>query len=153
MMGAAFDRSRRRTEIVVAELRRTYPALADVAVEHDWGGPIDRTPNSVPILGRLGGRDHIFYGVGWSGNGVGPSLLGGRILSSLALGIHDRYSQTPLVDRPHDQFPPEPVRFLGGHIVRRAVLRKESAERAQRRPSPLATQLARLAPAGLEDKG
>jgi putative aminophosphonate oxidoreductase len=152
-IGSAFDRSSRRTEMVVAELRRTYPALADVPVEHDWGGPIDRTPNSVPILGRLGGRDHIFYGVGWSGNGVGPSLLGGRILSSLALGIHDRWSQTPLVDRPHDRFPPEPIRFLGGHIVRRAVLRKESAERAQRRPSPLATQLARLAPAGLEDKG
>jgi putative aminophosphonate oxidoreductase len=152
-IGTAFDRSPRRTEMVVAELRRTYPALTEVSIEYDWGGPIDRTPNSVPVLGRLGGRDHILYGVGWSGNGVGPSLLGGRILSSLALGIDDRWSQTPLVDRPHDRFPPEPVRFLGGQIVRRAVLRKECAERAQSRPSRLATQLARLAPAGLEDKG
>jgi glycine/D-amino acid oxidase-like deaminating enzyme len=152
-VGPEFDRSPRRTATVVAEMRRTYPVLADVAVEHDWGGPIDRTPTSVPILGRLGGRDHILYGVGWSGNGVGPSLLGGRILSSLALGIEDQWSQTPLVDRPHDRFPPEPVRFLGGQIVRRAVMRKETTERIGRRPSALALQLAKLAPAGLEDKG
>lgn len=152
-IGPEFDRSPRRTAMVVAELRRTYPTLADVPVEHDWGGPIDRTPNSLPILGRLGGRAHILYGVGWSGNGVGPSLLGGRVLSSLALGIDDQWSQTPLVDHAHDHFPPEPVRFLGGQIVRQAVLRKEAAERAERRPSKLAIQLARLAPAGLEDKG
>jgi len=152
-IGASFDRSARRTAIVTAELRRTYPALADVAIEHDWGGPIDRTPNSVPIFGRLGGRDHILYGVGWSGNGVGPSLVGSRILASLALGIDDEWSRTALVDRPHLRFPPEPVRFLGARVVRRAVIRKESAERAHRSPGPVATRLAKLAPAGLEDKG
>jgi glycine/D-amino acid oxidase-like deaminating enzyme len=151
-IGPDFDRSPSRTAMVVAELRRTYPGLGEVPIEHDWGGPIDRTPNSLPILGRLGGREHILYGVGWSGNGVGPSLLGGYALSSLALDIDDQWSRAPLVDRSHDHFPPEPVRFLGGQIVRQAVLRKEAAERAGRRPSALAVQLAKLAPAGLEDK-
>ena len=71
-ISADFDRSARRSAMVTAEFRRAYPNLADVAIEHDWGGPIDRTTNSVPILGHLGGREHILYGVGWSGNGVGP---------------------------------------------------------------------------------
>ena len=84
-IGADFDRNARRARIVEADLRRTYPALADVPVTHDWSGPIDRTPTSLPLLGRLGGRPHILYGVGWSGNGVGPSVVGGRILASLAL--------------------------------------------------------------------
>ena len=152
-IGADFDRHPRRTAMVTTELRRTYPALADVAIEHDWGGPIDRTPNSVPIFGRLGGRDHILYGVGWSGNGVGPSLVGSRILASLALGIDDEWSASALVDLPHLRFPPEPVRCLGAQVVRRAVISKEDAERAHRSPGPVATRLAKLAPAGLEDKG
>jgi glycine/D-amino acid oxidase-like deaminating enzyme len=152
-IGPGVDRSAARTAMAVAELRRTYPSLSGVPIEYDWGGPIDRTPSSVPILGHLGGREHIAYGVGWSGNGVGPSLVGSRILASLALGLDDEWSATPLVDRPHQRFPPEPVRYLGGQLVRRAVVGKEAAERAGRRPRALAKAMARLAPKGLEDKG
>jgi putative aminophosphonate oxidoreductase len=147
-----FDRSAPRSAMVTAEFRRAYPNLAGVPIEHDWGGPIDRTTNSVPILGHLGGRDHILFGVGWSGNGVGPSVVGGKVLASLALGRRDDWSQTPLIDRAWDRFPPEPVRYLGGHAVREAVIRKERAERSGRPPSQIALRLAKLAPAGLEDK-
>jgi putative aminophosphonate oxidoreductase len=149
---ADFDRNRRRSAMVSAEFRRAYPSLADVPIEHTWGGPIDRTTNSVPILGHLGGRDHIVYGVGWSGNGVGPSVVGGRVLASLALGRRDEWSQSRLIDRAWQRFPPEPLRYLGGRAVREAVIRKERAERSGRQPSQIAVRLAKLAPAGLEDK-
>ncbi|HWT25677.1 MAG TPA: FAD-dependent oxidoreductase [Solirubrobacteraceae bacterium] len=151
-IGAGYDRSAERAQMATADFRRCYPALADVPVEQHWGGPIDRTPNSIPVLGRLGGREHIVYGVGWSGNGVAPSVIGGRVLAGLALGLDDEWTRLPLVDRRHDRFPPEPVRFVGGRLVRHAVIRKERAEARGRPPKPLAVRLARLAPAGLEDK-
>jgi putative aminophosphonate oxidoreductase len=151
-VGAAYDHHEARSRMVEAELRRYYPQLAGVRVEYEWGGPIDRTPISVPILGHLGGREHIVYGVGWSGNGVGPSVVGGRILASLVLGRDDEWSRTPLVDRRHDHFPPEPIRFLGAKVVRAAVVRKERAEAAGDTPRRLDDGLAKLAPAGLEDK-
>jgi len=50
-------------------------------------------------------------------------------------------------------FPPEPIRFVGAQIVREAVIRKERAENADRAPSWLARQFAKLAPPGPEDKG
>jgi hypothetical protein len=56
------------------------------------------------------------------------------------------------VNRPHDHFPPEPVRFLGAKIVRAAVVRKERAEANGHAPRGLDDRLAALAPAGLEDK-
>lgn len=153
-IGRDFDRNARRAARVEADLRRTYPALADVPVTHDWSGPIDRTPTSLPLLGRLGGRPHIVYGVGWSGNGVGPSVVGGRILASLALGRDDRWSRYPLVDpnRALGRFPREPIRFLGAHLVRAAVARKERAEAREETPSWIDVRLSKLAPAGLEDK-
>jgi putative aminophosphonate oxidoreductase len=147
-----FDRNAARSAMAAADFRRNYPALADVPIEHDWGGPIDRTPTSVPILGRLGGREHLIYGVGWSGNGVGPSHIGGRMLASLALGVQDEWSVNGLIDRAPDSFPPEPIRFLGAHLVREAVIRKERSELAGHTPKPLAVRVAALAPAGLEDK-
>ena len=151
-IGADFDRDARRARTVEADFRRYYPGLADVPVTHDWSGPIDRTPNSLPLLGRLGGREHILYGVGWSGNGVGPSVVGGKILASLALGRDDEWSRHPLVGRSVGSFPPEPIRYVGAHVVRAAVAAKERAEMRGEKPGRVAARLARLAPAGLEDK-
>ncbi len=83
---ASFDRHEGRARDVEANFRRIYPNLDSVRVEHDWCGPIDRSFHGLPIFGRLGGREHLIYGVGWSGNGVGPSLLGGRILAVAGAG-------------------------------------------------------------------
>ena len=152
-IGPDFDRSRERAAVVEADLRRYYPSLSGVPVTHDWCGPIDRTPDSLPRLGHLGGRPHIVYGVGWSGNGVGPSVVGGKILASLALGRDDDWARHPLVDRRGPTFPPEPIRYLGAHVVRGAVARKERAEMRGATPSFFDQGLARLAPKGLEDKG
>ncbi len=126
--------------------------LADVPIAADWCGPIDRTRSGIPIFGHLGGREHIVYGVGFSGNGVGPCVVGGRILSSLALGVADEWSGCGLVDGRQGRFPPDPVRFLGAHVVREAVARKEAAEMDGREPSRVAAALARLAPAGMIPK-
>lgn len=151
-IGPAFDRSARRAAEVTADFRRYFPELDHVPVTHDWSGPIDRTPNSLPLLGYLGGRHHIVYGVGWSGNGVGPSVIGGRILAAMVLGRRDEWGEHPLIGRSAGRFPPEPIRFLGAHVVREAVARKERKEIVGARPSWLATRLASLAPKGLEDK-
>lgn len=151
-IGSAFDHSPARTAEVTGDLHRYYPSLAAVPVTHAWSGPIDRAPMGFPLFGHLGGREHIVYGVGWSGNGVGPSVLGGKILSSLALGRRDEWGSSPLIDRSQGHFPPEPIRYLGAHLVRAAVVRKERAENRDQQPSWLATRIAALAPAGLEDK-
>lgn len=151
-IGHNLDRDARRAALVGADFHRYYPMLKDVPLTHDWCGPIDRSMDGLPLIGKLGGREHIAYGIGWSGNGVGPGVVGGRILASLALGRDDEWSRSALVDRPHKLFPPEPIRYVGAHIVREAVMRKERAENADAQPSWLATAFAKLAPAGLEDK-
>ena len=151
-IGSDFDRNSERARTVAADLRRAYPMLGDLPITHDWSGPIDRTPNSLPVMGRLGGRPHIVYGVGWSGNGVGPSVVGGKVLASLVLERDDDWSRHPLVGRSAGRFPPEPIRWIGAHVVRGAVARKERAEAEERTPSRIDVALSRLAPAGLEDK-
>ena len=110
-----------------AGLRRLLPALADVKVERTWGGPIDVSADRLPFFGSRG-RAH--FGVGYTGNGVGPSWLGGQILASLALGREDEWTALPLVGRRPRPLPPEPFRYLGGRAIRSATLACEDAGEA-----------------------
>lgn len=151
-MRRAMHHNAARAAMVARDFHRYYPMLRTVKITHDWAGPIDRTSNSLPIFGRLYGGVNIYYGVGWSGNGVGPSVVGGRILASLALGHQDEWSQCGLVTASAGSFPPEPIRFVGAHIVKEAIVRKEDAEALEKRPARLAVALSNLAPTGLEDK-
>lgn len=151
-IGKDFDRNTSRAKMVEADFRRYYPMLQNIAITHDWSGPIDRTPNSLPLLGRFESHPQIIYGVGWSGNGVGPSVIGGKILASLALDRNDRWGRYPLIQKSVGKFPPEPIRYIGAHIVRAAVASKEKAEIEDQTPSWISAQLSKLAPKGLEDK-
>ena len=95
------------------------------------------------MIGSLdGGRSH--YACGYTGNGVGPSHLVGRTLASLALGRRDEPSRLPLIDAPGGRVPPEPLRYLGGTVVRRALVRREHLEERGQRPGPLTRFVAGL---------
>jgi len=149
-VGRRFDGASPLAARTERHFRRTYPMLADVPVEGSWTGPIDRSRTGLPFFGELPGMPGVLVGVGYSGNGVGPSYLGGRMLASLALGRDDEWSNAGLVGPPGGgTFPPEPVRFVGGHVVKAAIERKERAEDAGHRVGPLTMRLFRLAPAVL----
>ncbi len=115
-------------------LVRFFPQLAGRTVTHAWGGPIDVSPTHLPVFGSRGA---VHHGFGFTGNGVGPSHLGGRILASLALDRRDEWSSLALVDPPRKSFPPEPFRYAGGALIRRALIAKDAAEDEGRRPGAL----------------
>ncbi len=120
---------------VEEHLRRFFPQLEGRAVTHAWGGPIDVSPTHLPVIRTLG--DGAFAGYGYTGHGVGPSQMVGRALASLALGRRDEHSSLALIDPPHVRVPPEPFRYVGGTIIRRAILRKETALEQGREPGPV----------------
>jgi glycine/D-amino acid oxidase-like deaminating enzyme len=117
-----------------AGLRYLLPELAEARVERAWGGPIDVSADHFPFFGTVPGR-RVHYGAGYSGNGVGPSWLGGQILARLALGIEDELTALPLVNRRVRPLPPEPIKRLGGGLIRGAGLRVEEAEQAGQKGS------------------
>jgi glycine/D-amino acid oxidase-like deaminating enzyme len=125
-------------------LVRMFPALRGREVTHAWGGPIDIVPSRMATVGSLpSGRVHFAYG--YTGNGVGPSQLAGRILASLALERRDAFTALPIVDPPRDRaVPPEPLRYAGGSLVLAAMKRVEAAEERGERASAAARFVAGL---------
>jgi glycine/D-amino acid oxidase-like deaminating enzyme len=138
-----FEGASPRVAEVERRLRTIYPRLAGARVVRSWTGPIARTRTGLPYFQR---RGKLVMTGGYSGVGVCQTSLGGRILASLALRREDEWATCGLVRGPASCFPPEPIRFLGGRLVRAAVDRKERDEDAGRTPGRIATRLAALAP-------
>ena len=84
--------SHRRRDILAGAMTRLYPALGDATIANVWTGPADRSSNGLPFFGRLRAAPNISFGAGYSGNGVAPSNLGGRVLASLVLDRDDEYA-------------------------------------------------------------
>ncbi|MGH3139719.1 MAG: NAD(P)/FAD-dependent oxidoreductase [Gaiellales bacterium] len=145
-IGDDFNHAPRRSAWVAQHMHRILPATVGAEITHTWAGPVARTDDGLPIFGHL--ADNVVHGGGYSGNGVGPSWVGGRILASLVLGRSDEWSSAGLVRDPGRAFPPEPVRYLGGRVVREAVRMMEEAEDRGEDPGRLAKYVAGFAPAG-----
>lgn len=119
-------------EAVEADFRRWFPRFADTPLARAWGGPVDRAPGHLPFAGRLGADGNVLYATGFSGNGVAPSALFGRILGRQVLGRRDADTMSPITGGPPALLPPEPLRSVGGELVRAALGRLERAEEAGR---------------------
>jgi glycine/D-amino acid oxidase-like deaminating enzyme len=127
-------------EVADAEraLRAFFPQHADVPIAARWEGPIDVSSDRLPFFGTIPGT-RIHYGAGYTGNGVGPCWLGGRLLAELATGGSP---SSPLVTRKPVKLPPEPIRSLGAAVVRRAILALDDAESYGRTPNAVARAVA-----------
>jgi glycine/D-amino acid oxidase-like deaminating enzyme len=134
LMGSATGSVARAEET----LRTLFPALADVRVARRWWGMIDISSDRFPFFGTIDGS-RVHYGAGYTGNGVGPSWLGGQLLAALALGDD---VGSPLVRRHVPRLPPEPLRSIGTALVSRALLSLDESENADARPSRVATFVA-----------
>lgn len=109
-----------------SDLHAWFPQLRGVGIDAVWGGPIDVSAHHVPFFGSTWGGN-VHYGMGFTGGGVGPTVLGGRILSALALGKRDDYARSPLVGYRPRNFPPEPFLSVGTRLVLEAIVRTDDA--------------------------
>ena len=82
----------------MADLKRTYPVLADVTMVEGWGGAIELTPDGLPVISPVAELPGFYLATGFSGHGFGAGPGGGHLAADLVLG------RTPLVD-------PTPFRF------------------------------------------
>ena len=57
-----------------------FPDLDDVRIDYAWAGNVAVTIHRIPQLGRL--TDNIFYSQGYSGHGVAPTHMAGKIIAN-----------------------------------------------------------------------
>lgn len=109
-----------------SQLLNSLPLMDGGVVISTWRAPVEYSLTSLPFFGPLEGCPGVFFGTGYSGDGIGPSLVGANVLVQLVMGGDlDVVAQT-LTRQPQGRgLPPEPIRFLGGQLVKSALLREE----------------------------
>jgi len=142
-IGPRFAWDERAVGVAAEDLYRMFPSFQDVAIEAAWGGPIDVAGHHIPFFSSLDGGT-VHYGHGYTGNGVGPSHLGGQILAALALGRSSELFSLPIVTERPMKFPPEPVRSPGTYLANKAIWRKDQLEDRDEEPSPIVDFVAHL---------
>jgi glycine/D-amino acid oxidase-like deaminating enzyme len=146
-IGASFNRGTEQGADNRRELDRVYPELKTAKIEHDWSGPIDCTAEHLPVFDHLSGQPNIFFGIGFNGTGIAQTPVAGRILASLVLGKSDQWSRSGLVGlSKRTPMPPEPLRYLGAKLVRRAIRLRNDAEIGNRPVNPVIRYLSELKP-------
>ncbi len=141
-IGESFTGDKRAVVEAAEGLRLLFPGFADVPIVDAWGGPIDVSPTHLPAFGNL--EPHIHYALGYTGNGVAPSHLAGRVMADLITGADTDVVRLPMVNARARTFPPQPLRAIGAAAVRRAIIANDTAGERGQRPNPLAAAIARL---------
>jgi glycine/D-amino acid oxidase-like deaminating enzyme len=93
LFGGLCNYSGRHPEDITASLRpnmlKVFPQLGNARIEYEWGGYIAISINRIPQLGRIG--DNSYYAQGYSGHGLAPSHLAGRIIADAIGGDFERF--------------------------------------------------------------
>ncbi|HEY7464024.1 MAG TPA: FAD-binding oxidoreductase [Candidatus Limnocylindria bacterium] len=131
-IGSAFTDDVPSARRAAAAFRTLFPQLHDVRLTDAWGGPIDVAGAHLPRFGSVPGVP-VHYAVGYSGNGVAPSHLAGRVLAALVVGADEPLTRLPVVGPPPARLPPEPLRYVGARLMRRAIMLREAQELSGRR--------------------
>ncbi|HQW81237.1 MAG TPA: FAD-binding oxidoreductase [Pseudomonadota bacterium] len=96
---------------MISRMTRVFPQLADVKLDHVWGGYVDISLNRAPHWGRIG--PNVYFAQGFSGHGVAATGLAGRIIAEAIRGQASRLDVYARI--PHYPFP-------GGRALRTPLL-------------------------------
>ncbi len=93
LFGGLCNYSGRDPKDITATLRpkmiKVFPKLEGARIEYEWGGNIAISMNRIPQMGRINGN--TYYAHGYSGHGVAPTHIAGRILADVIAGDSARF--------------------------------------------------------------
>jgi glycine/D-amino acid oxidase-like deaminating enzyme len=125
---------------LAAHFFATFPQLDGIRFSHAWGGAIDTCTRFYAFQRTaLGGR--VAYSVGYTGLGVGASRFGAQLMLDLLDRRDDPALRLDAIRSRPLPFPPEPLRWAGIELTRRALAR---ADRHAGRRGPWLRLLDRL---------
>jgi glycine/D-amino acid oxidase-like deaminating enzyme len=114
-------------DLLASNFFRTFPQLEGIRFTHRWAGAIDTCSRFCVMWGTaLGGR--ASYSVGYTGLGVGSSRFGARVALDLIGGVETDLTKLRFVRSKPTPFPPEPIRYAGIQLTRRAIARADEHE-------------------------
>lgn len=93
-----------------SRMAKVFPQLADVGIDYYWGGFMGIGLNRIPQLGRL--YPNVYYAQAYSGHGVAPTHMSGRLLAEAISAQAERFDVMARVKH---------IPFPGGSLLRQSL--------------------------------
>ncbi len=103
----------------------TFPALEEVRFTHAWAGAIDTCTRFCAFV-DVAHEGRVASVAGYTGLGVGASRFGAHVMVDLLEGRDNERSRLEFVRSKPVPFPPEPLRWVGIELTRRAMARADA---------------------------
>jgi glycine/D-amino acid oxidase-like deaminating enzyme len=126
-VGEQYDQAGSTHETLAEHFFETFPQLEDVSFTHRWGGPIATTSQFTATWGTTHGGKLSWVG-GYTGLGVGATRFGARVALDLVDGTASKYTDLEMVRKQPMAFPPEPFRYAGIQMTRKAIARSDARQ-------------------------
>jgi glycine/D-amino acid oxidase-like deaminating enzyme len=123
-VGDELDQAGDTHAILAEHFYDTFPQLADVVFTHRWGGPIATTSQFTATWGTSHDGDLSWVG-GYTGLGVAATRFGARVALDLVDGRQSEFTALSMAKDKPMAFPPEPLRYTGIQLTRRAIARSD----------------------------
>ena len=123
-LGPAVEANQPTESMLAAQLLGCFPQLEGVRISHRWGGPIGTTTRFAFTTGSRW-DDRVAWAVGYTGLGVGATRFASRVALDLLAGADTERTRLAMVRRPPVPWPPEPVRWAGITLTRRAIAKAD----------------------------
>ena len=128
------DTDRRVRDLLVASLFDLFPSISDARITHHWGGPVG-VPRDWHCSVTFDRATGLATAGGYVGDGVSTTNLAGRTLADLITGSSSDLVALPWVGHRSRRWEPEPLRWAGVNLGRRAAAMADRAEARTDRPS------------------
>ena len=138
-----FDRVDAVHEALAHTLARLFPAAADAAITHRWGGPVGVPRDWFSSVG-FDPSDGIGWAGGYVGDGVSTANLAGRTLADLVTGRATEVTKLPWVQHRSRRWEIEPFRWLGINLAIQTMASADAHEARTGRPTKRGTFVKRL---------
>lgn len=76
-------------------LRKAWPVFKEAEIAEAWAGTMDITPDSNPVIDRIGAVPGLTIATGMSGHGFGTGPAAGQLVAELATGAETCVDPTP----------------------------------------------------------
>ncbi|TNE56779.1 MAG: FAD-dependent oxidoreductase [Alphaproteobacteria bacterium] len=103
---------------IIARMRpkmlRVFPELENTKIDYAWGGNMAMTLSRSPHVGRL--ADNVYFTQGYSGHGLAPSHITGKIIAEAIAGQAERFdifSSLTHLPFPGGKYLRQPTLFVG----------------------------------------
>jgi glycine/D-amino acid oxidase-like deaminating enzyme len=103
---------------------QTFPQLEGLTFTHRWAGVID-TCSRFCVMWGTALSEKAAYAVGYTGLGVASTRFGARVALDLIDGLDTERTRLRFVRSKPLPFPPEPLRWAGIQLTRRALDRAD----------------------------